>query len=161
MAVLAKRNGNSIVSQARAPGFEFFPELPRFGRLIDAMMNAPLPREIIAEENFVPAIDVYEKDNNYVIDVALPGFRKDDISIEVQANQVTISGRYEESKDEGDGKTKPRYSEIRRASFTRTVVLPREVDPDRAKATFENGVLSITLPPSTPITGKKIEVSEK
>jgi HSP20 family protein len=57
--------------------------------------------------------------------------------------------------------TKPRYSEIRRASFTRTIGLPREVDPDRAKATFENGVLSITLQPSTPITGKTIKVLEK
>lgn len=159
MAVLAKRNGSSIASESRGSGFEIFPELPRFGRLLDAMMNSTLQPEIVAAEVFVPAVDVYEKDGNYVIDTALPGFRKDDISIEVQGNQVTISGQYEESKNQNDNKNKQqRYSEIRRATFSRTIVLPREVNPDNSKATFENGVLSVTLEPTSPITGKKIEV---
>lgn len=163
MAVLAKRNGgNSMTMQSRAPGLEIFPELPRFGRLLDAMMNSAIVPEIAAAEAFVPAIDVYEKDGNYVIDAALPGFSKDDVSIEVQGNQVTISGQYEEKKDEADAKNRQRrYSEIRRAAFTRTIVLPREVNPDTAKATFENGVLSVTLQPTSPITGKKIEVQAK
>ena len=156
MAVLAKRNGNSVSTRARVPSFEIFPEFPRFARLIDAMMNAPLQAEVLAEEAFVPAVDVYERDGNYVIEAALPGFRRDDISIDVQPSQVTISGQYEEQKQ--DDKSKQRYSEIRRSAFTRTILLPREVNPDTAKATFENGLLSITLQPLSPSAGKKLEI---
>jgi HSP20 family protein len=156
MAVLAQRNGNSVSARARVPSFEMFPEFPRFARLIDAMMNASLPAAVVAEEAFVPAIDAYERDGNYVIEAALPGFRKDDLSIDVQPGQVTISGQYEEQKQ--DNKSKPRYSEIRRAAFTRTILLPREVDPQTAKATFENGLLSITLQPMSPKPDKKIEI---
>lgn len=158
MAVLAKRNSNSVTTRQPVPSFEIIPEFPRIARLIDAMMNAPLQAaEIVAEQAFVPAVDVYEKDGNYVIEAALPSFRKEDISIDVQPNQVTISGQYDESRNQDD-KSKQRYSEIRRASFTRTILLPREVNPDTAKATFENGLLSITLQPTSPNQGKKIEI---
>ena len=97
------------------------------------------------------------KDGNYVIEAAAPGFRKEDISIEVTANQVTISGQRDEQQED----RKRRYSEIRRAAFTRTIMLPRDVNPDSAKATFENGVLKIVLQPTSPIGAKKIPIEAR
>jgi HSP20 family molecular chaperone IbpA len=154
MAVLTKHNGNaSLATKAQRARYvpsplDFFPDL---SRILDAM-SAP----DIATPPF-PAVDVSEQDGNYIIEAAVPGFAKDDVSIEVTANQVTISGQHAEEQDD----RKRRYSEIRRAEFTRTLMLPRDVNPDNAKATFENGVLKITLQPTTPIGAKKISVEAK
>jgi HSP20 family protein len=151
MAVPTKHNGNSPVAttahRARymPTPLDFFPDL---SRILDVMS---VPE--IATLAF-PAVDVSEQDGNYIIEAAVPGFSKDDVSIEVTANQVTISGKHAEEQDD----RKRRHSEIRRAEFTRTLVLPRDVNPDSAKATFENGVLKITLQPTTPIGTKKVPI---
>lgn len=154
MAVLTKRNGNAPVATTAQRArympspLDFFPDL---SRILDG----------IAVPDFAapafPAVDVSEQDGNYVIEAAVPGFSKDDVSIEVTANQVTISGRHAEEQDD----RRRRYSEIRRAEFARTLFLPRDVNPDSAKATFENGVLRITLQPTTPIGAKKIAIESK
>lgn len=164
MAVLAKRNGHSVQRQRRGRGlspfgdvgsplFDAFPEFSGLGRLLDNMMRLPLAA-VAAEEAFVPAIDVYEKDGNYVVEAALPGFRKEDISIDVGSNQVTITGEFEESQED----RQKRYSEMRRAAFARTVVLPQEIDTDRAQASFEDGILRIVLPPTSPIANRRLEI---
>jgi HSP20 family protein len=158
MAVLTKSNGNApVATRMRAQSvptpYDFFPDVLGLSRVLDSMLSS-VPAEA-AVPVFLPAIDISEQDGNYIIEAAVPGFAKDDISIEVSSNQVTISGRHEEREEEG---RKRRYSEIRRAAFTRTLVLPREVDPDSAKATFENGVLKITLKPTTPIGAKKVQI---
>lgn len=154
MAVLTKHNGNApLATTARRARYmptplDFFPD---FNRILDAMSIPETPSPAF------PAVDVSEQDGNYIIEAAVPGFTKDDVSIEVTANQVTISGQHAEEQDD----RKRRYSEIRRAEFTRTLVLPRDVNPDSAKATFENGVLKITLQPTTPIGAKKISIEAK
>jgi HSP20 family protein len=151
MAVLAKHNGNAPLG-TRAPRARYLPTpldfFPDLNHILDTMS---VPE--IATLAF-PAVDVSEQDGNYVIEAAVPGFTKDDISIEVTGNQVTISGRHAEEQDD----RKRRYSEIWRAEFTRTLALPRDVNPDSAKATFENGVLKITLQPTTPIGAKKVSI---
>jgi HSP20 family protein len=159
MATLAKRNGNTGTTSSRGRSlpspFDFFPDLIGISRVLDAVAP-PLASSAAAVPAF-PAVDISEQDGQYVIEAALPGFRKDDISIEVTSNQVTISGEHEEEDDD----RKRRYSEIRRAAFTRTLVLPRDVDPESAKATFEDGVLTITLQPTSPIGAKKIPIDSK
>jgi HSP20 family protein len=104
---------------------------------------------------FVPAIQLTEKDGAYVLDVALPGFKKDDIDIEVSGNEITVSGTYERERSDA----KQHYSEMQQGSFTRTVVLPSEIDPDNVSASFEDGVLRITAKPSAPLSAKKIPVT--
>lgn len=154
MAVLTKHNGNAPLATT-AQRARYMPTpldfVPDLSRILDAMS---VPE--IAIPAF-PAVDVSELNGNYIIEAAVPGFTKDDVSIEVTANQVTISGRHAGEQDD----RKRRYSEIRRAEFTRTLVLPRDVNPDSAKATFENGVLKITLQPTTPIGSKKIAIEAK
>jgi HSP20 family molecular chaperone IbpA len=159
MAVLAKRNGNSDSRAQRARAvptpFDFFPDLLGVNRMLDAMSSSSAFPEAIVPA--FPAVDISEQDGKYVIEAAVPGFRTEDIAIEVTSNQVTISGQHDEEDDD----SKRRYSEIRRAAFTRTLALPRDVNPESAKATFENGVLKIRLEPTNPIGAKKVPIEAK
>jgi HSP20 family protein len=159
MAVLAKRNGNAHStrrSQAMPTAFGFFPDLLGVSRALDAMLSSSSAVPDIPVPAF-PAIDISEQDGNYVIEAAVPGFNKDEISIEVTSNQVTISGEHDEEKDD----KRRQYSEIRRAAFTRTIALPRDVDPQSAKASFENGILRVTLQPTSPIGTTKVPIEAK
>lgn len=116
------------------------------------LINALDP--IVGESAYLPSVELAERDGNYVIDVALPGFQPEDIAMELSGNELTISGSYKRRRD--DAKT--HYSEMQQASFTRTILLPQEVDADRVTANFENGMLHIVAPPKAPLTSKKISI---
>jgi len=107
----------------------------------------PVEREIA----FAPSVDVIEKDNEIVVKADLPGIDKKDVKIKVKSDAVTISG---EVKKERKEKEENYFIEERvYGSFLREIPLPAEVDPEKAQAKFENGVLEITLPKVE--TGKK------
>jgi HSP20 family protein len=157
MALLTKRNGNAPAQRARSmpTTIDFFPDILGLSRLLDTMStSAALPEAPLPA---FPPVDISEQDGKYVVEAALPGFGKDEVSIEVGTNQVTISGEHDEKQED----RKQRYSEIRRAAFARTLTLPRDVNPENATATFENGVLKITLEPMSPIGAKKIPIEAK
>jgi HSP20 family protein len=159
VAVLGKQNNNAQTAPVRRAqylptGLDFFPDVLGMSRVLDSLMSSS--SSPIAAPAF-PAIDISEKDGNYVVEAALPGFRKEDVTVEITSNQITISGEHNEEQDD----KKRRYSEIRRTAFSRTLVLPRELDPDTAKATFENGVLKIIIQPTSPIGAKKVQIEAK
>jgi HSP20 family protein len=125
-----------------------YPELS----LARAMMNAiATPGEWGA---FTPTVEVTERDGNYVVDVALPGFRREDVELEVSGNELTVSGKYDRKQED----VKKHYSEMRQASFTRTLVLPQEINADKVSASFDNGILRITAPPASQIQMKRISI---
>lgn len=128
---------------------------PPFAELSIArnLMNALSPAMPEAAA-FVPQVEVREKDGNYLVDVALPGFKKDDIEIDVSGNELTISGKYEQRREDAT----LHYSEMRQGSFTRTITLPQEINADEVSATFEDGILHITAPPMAPVSHKKITI---
>jgi len=91
--------------------------------------------------DFSPALDLEEKDNNYIVTVDLPGMKKSDIKVDLNDNILTISGeRTRETKGEG------KYTERMYGKFQRTFALPTQVNADKIDARFEDGVLRITLP---------------
>lgn len=104
----------------------------------------------------LPALDLYEKDGRYMLDIAVPGYEPKDINVEVNGNAVTISGTHTES-DEKKG-VRFHRREIRSGSFRRTVSLPQDIDPDKVDATIDKGVLALTLSPTKPIAAKKIAI---
>lgn len=105
------------------------------------------------------AVDVYEKDNNLVAEMSLPGIDRHNIKVSVEDNYLHISGSREESKEE---KKKHYYSkEIRRGSFERVVRLPSAVQKDKVSAEFKNGELTVTLPKTTEESSKKVKVEVK
>ena len=92
----------------------------------------------------VPAVDVVEKDNDIIVRAEIPGVDKDNIDITLNANILTIQGK---SKHESrEAKEEYHRCEISTGSFSRTLTLPAEVDEDKVKASFTNGLLEITLP---------------
>jgi len=161
MANLAKaaEGGSTMLRRSGSPvqtifdtflePFDSFPELAAARRMMSALM-----RQTPDGGAFVPNVEVSEKDGNYVVSVALPGFKKEDIDIEVAGNELRISGKYE--RRETDEKT--RYTEMRQASFARTIVLPQEIDANKINARFEDGIVRITAPPVTPISARKVTV---
>jgi HSP20 family protein len=93
---------------------------------------------------FVPKVDVNETDGEYTIDAELPGMTEDEIDVSVTDEGVLLQGekKHEEKKTEG-GRT---YTERSSGSFQRLIPLPAAVDPEKADATFKNGVLTLSLP---------------
>lgn len=103
-----------------------------------------------------PAINLKEQDGTYYLECALPGYKKDDVSVELTGDTVSISGSYKEEKR--DEQAHYHRRELRQGSFARTIELPDEIDVDKAGATFENGMLRLTLPASKTNAKKKIPI---
>lgn len=92
----------------------------------------------------VPAVNITENENEYLVSLAAPGLKKEDLKIDVNANMLTISSEKQESKEEKDKKfTRKEYNY---SSFSRSFTLPDEINKDNIEARYEDGVLHITLP---------------
>lgn len=92
----------------------------------------------------VPAVNITEQKDNYLVSLAAPGLKKDDFKIDVDGNMLTISSEKEETKEEKDKKfTRKEYNY---SSFSRSFTLPEEINKEMIEAKYEEGVLKITLP---------------
>src|SRR5574341_913616 len=106
-----------------------------------------------------PAIDMYQTDDEVVVKAALPGVKADEVQINVTGDLLTIKG---ERKEESETKEKNYHiREQRWGSFERSVALPTAVVSDKAKAEFENGVLTVTLSKAEEVKPKMITVKAK
>jgi HSP20 family protein len=105
--------------------------------------------------NFYPRVDISEDENNIYVTAEIPGVDKKDVKVTLQDNILTIEGeKKSEVKDE-----KKNYYRIERTygSFCRSLTLPAEVDPDKVKAKFEDGLLKIEAVKKEPTpTNKKV-----
>jgi HSP20 family protein len=103
-----------------------------------------------------PAVDLYEEKDDIVVKAELPGMEKDNIEVNLSANRLTIKG---EKKQEEEIKKEGYYrSERSYGSFVRTLELPREVQTDKVKAAFKDGILEIRLPKTEEAKRKEIKV---
>jgi HSP20 family protein len=106
-----------------------------------------------------PAIDMYQTDNDVVVKAALPGIKPDEVQINVTGDVLTLRG---ETKHEEEKKDKSWHiHEHRWGAFERSIMLPTGVIADKAKADFDNGILTITLPKSEEVKPKTITVNSK
>lgn len=102
-------------------------------------------------------VDMYEKNNNLYVEVGVPGFPKENIRITFEDNSLIIEGKEEKEEETKDKNYFKR--EITRGEFKRVIPLPYEVDIDKAEATFESGILTITLPKIKELKrGKEINI---
>ena len=114
---------------------------------MDRMFDMPTPRFGLApwrEVNFVPALEIEEKDNKLFVKADLPGLKKEDVKVEVTLEGLTITGERKEEKEEkkeGYFRTERLYG-----SFERFVPLPDGAVLDKAIAEFKDGVLMVTVP---------------
>ncbi len=101
-------------------------------------------------------VDVYQTDQDIVIKSTIAGVKPEDIDISFNNDMVTIRGK--RVKEEEVSAEDYYYQELYWGSFKRSIILPAEVDPDKAKATIKNGTLTIKLPKSEKTKVKKINV---
>lgn len=104
-------------------------------------------------------IDMYQQDNALIIKAPLPGVKPEDIDISVVGDTLTIKGETKEEKEVKEENVIRR--ERRFGSFSRSVSLPTAVDTSKASATFENGVLTLTLPVAEEAKPKAIKVQPR
>lgn len=105
------------------------------------------------------ALDMYQTDDDVVVKANIPGIKPEDIDISVSGDTLTIQGEVEEESEKDE--TRYMLRERRYASFARSVTLPSSVQADSAKAEFENGVLTLTLPKAEEVKPKRISVKAK
>jgi HSP20 family protein len=105
---------------------------------------------------WVPAVDLVDEGERYVLSADLPGVSEKDVTIEVQDNVLRISGeRHAEQKDSGGG-----FYRVERASgsFSRALRLPEGIDPQAIAAKIEQGVLKVSIPKPAEIGPHKVEI---
>ncbi|HSV97458.1 MAG TPA: Hsp20/alpha crystallin family protein [Spirochaetota bacterium] len=103
----------------------------------------------------VPAADIYETAEEYVIRADMPGTRKENLEITLEKNQLDIYGRLDE---ELTSEENLKYGEYRLYNYHRTFVVGDGIDREKINATLENGVLALTLPKSEKLKPRKIEI---
>jgi HSP20 family protein len=102
-------------------------------------------------------LDVTTTTDALTIEAALPGIKPEDVDITVENGTVTISGRTAEERKADEGSYV--LQEIRRGSFSRSVTLPNGLEPDKANATFENGILRLEIPKAEQVKPRQIKIS--
>lgn len=118
---------------------DFFPR----GWMRPWRFERPLLREFEFEA-WAPKVDLIERDDEIVVRAEVPGVEKKDLDVSLTENTVTLRGQT--GREEKEEKGHYYRCEISRGEFIRTVALPADVDTEKAKAEFKDGVLELTLP---------------
>ncbi|ADL08647.1 Hsp20/alpha crystallin family protein [Thermosediminibacter oceani] len=103
-------------------------------------------------------IDMRETESEYIVEADMPGYDKNSIDIRYENNLLTISAQHDEFTEEK--RDNYIHRERRRGSFRRTIPVPENVDAEKIRASYNNGVLQVILPKITPSkpTGRRIEI---
>ena len=126
-------------------------------RLFDDAFTRPL--SLSGNVWSVPAVDLYQTDNEVVVKAALPGIKADEVQINVTGEVLTLKGEVKQTEEVKEKAYHLR--EQRFGSFERSLILPTDVVADKAKAEFENGILTITLPKAEEVKPKSITIKTK
>jgi HSP20 family protein len=124
-------------------------------RLFNTVFDTPQPGGSTLRR-WMPAMDLVETDENFVLRADLPGLSEDDIKIEFDDGTLTVSGeRKAEHESKGEG-----YYRVERAfgSFSRSLTLPQGTDPEAVNASFDRGVLEVRIPKPEQRKPRRIEI---
>jgi HSP20 family protein len=140
-----------------------FTELMSLRQAMDRLFEDSFVRPSSALETLgeaaAPALDVYQTPGEVVVKAALPGIKPEDVNIDITGDTLTIKGQ---SKAEQEVKREDYlYQERRYGAFSRSVVLPSGLKSDKAEATMEDGVLTLTIPKAEEVKPKAIKVKAK
>jgi HSP20 family protein len=126
-------------------------------RLFDDAFTRPL--RLNDGHSSMLAVDMYQTDSEIVVKAAVPGVKADEVQINVTGEVLTIKG---ETKEKEEVKEKAYHlREQHWGMFVRSIALPTDVIADKAKAEFENGILTITLPKAEEVRPKSISIKTK
>ncbi|WP_397381853.1 Hsp20/alpha crystallin family protein [Prosthecobacter sp.] len=114
-------------------------------------------KEAMTVSQWTPLVDIIEDNNEYLVKAELPELKKEEVKVNVENGQLTISGERKSEKEEKGKK----FHRIERSygSFLRSFTLPESVNADTVSAEFKDGVLSVHLPKDEKAKPKSIEVT--
>ncbi|MCC7187361.1 MAG: Hsp20/alpha crystallin family protein [Anaerolineales bacterium] len=135
-------------------------EMMTLREAMDHLFDDAFTRPLTLRDGWsAPAVDMYQTDDEVVVKASIPGFKAEDVQINVTGEILTLRG---DVKQEDEKKDKAWHiREQRWGSFERSVALPTAVVADKAKAEFENGILTVTLPKADEVKPKTITVKAK
>jgi HSP20 family protein len=125
--------------------------LNRLNRDLDGLLGSPS-----TEVAYIPAVDVYEEKDRFVVKADLPGVQPDDIEVTAEKGILSLRGeRKSEKREHGEG-----YERLERVtgSFTRRFALPENVQAEAIKAKFNHGVLEVSIPKQPEVAAKRVTV---
>lgn len=131
------------------------PEL--FGGEWDRLFDEVLTRPLSTWSTWTPAADLYETDDEFVLELDMPGFDQDDIEVTVEHGILGVSGQ--RTMDEKSERYTYHVRERSYERFNRSFSLPRSVNPDQVAAEFRNGMLRVTLPKAAEAKPRRIAVN--
>ena len=119
-------------------------EINTLNRLFGTVFDAPLPSNGATLRRWMPAMDLVETGEHYVLRADLPGLTEEDVNIKVDDRVLTVSGERKAEHTE----TKDGYHRVERAfgSFSRALTLPEGIDAEAVTASFDKGVLEVQIP---------------
>jgi HSP20 family protein len=146
-----------MMAMIRTPFKDLMAIQDRMNRLFDTSIRGEGGEEEVEAAAWTPAVDIYETKDAVVVTVEAPGMKKDQFCVEVKEEVLTIKGERPFEKDV----SREQYHRIERAygKFRRSFILGMSVQSDRVTASYNDGVLEITLPKVEEAKPKKIEIT--
>ena len=137
-----------------------FQELNSMRSVMDRLFDQSVGRAFRASDelaNVTLGLDVFETGDQYVVKAAVPGIDPADVDIQVEDDVLTIKGKFEQKDEVTEGGWLRR--ELSYGAFERSLRQPPPVDAERADATFENGLLKLTLPKKPEARSRSIKIT--
>ena len=135
-------------------------EMMTLREAMDHLFDDAFTRPLTLRDGWsAPAIDMYQTDDEIVVKASLPGVKAEEVQINITGEILTLKGetrQVEEKKEKAWHMREQRWG-----TFERAIALPTEVVADKAKAEFENGILTITLPKAEEVKPKIISIKAK
>ncbi len=134
---------------------------PAISQTFDSMLNSFFEDMVTTQRSNVwrPAMDVQDLEKSYELSFSLPGFEKDDITISVKNNTLTLNATKEEVKEDEGVKYLAR--EIALGSYERNIDLPENVNTDKIAAEYKSGILALSIPKTKEVLPKEIPIKIK
>ncbi len=138
------------------PAFSPLARLSAFQHQVDRLLDLPFSCSESRPVTGAPALDLYQDADNFTVRAELPGLKKEDIKLSLHDGVLTLSGdrRTEKAHDEKGSLRNERFF----GRFERSISLPMQVDGTRVTASYEDGVLTVTLPKAEAAKPRQIEI---
>lgn len=140
-----------------SPSGEFMTLRRAMDRLFDDDVFRPFTWTAGAIDGPALPLDVVGTADALLVEAALPGIKPEDVDVTVENGTLTITGRTADERQASEGSYL--LQEIRHGSFSRSVTLPNGLEPDKAEATFEHGILRLRIPKAEQMKPRQIRIS--
>ena len=147
----------TTIVRRSSPQGEYMTLRQAMDRLFDDDIFRPMRWANGASEGPRLPLDVTTTADALVVEASLPGIKPEDVEITVENGTLTITGKTADERRSEDGSYL--VQEIRRGTFSRSVTLPNGLEPDKATATFEDGMLSLHIPKAEEVKPRQIRIS--